>query len=331
MKIQAQQLIAGNDYSDLVKDAYVGYGTLSICMAYISNEARPDYEQQVPAWPSKDTCDDFLGNDYSIETLSYFDIEAFQSISNCDLYILALSNLTEHEVHEIDLMMAEMSVLVLYQGENVFRKMQHVDSLIRCEHDLLKAMFALGWSVWTSSFCCPPIGFDLADFFRSVLHFDHGVMRLVENATLADDPENKAKEALESLYADEITHQQVSSVFVALNSYPEKFFKYLSPVTAVYNSWLKAGSDQTLFSFTGHRIKTTYQAYPLLQITMLVNTEPLEAFQLRKKIESEEMEIARENQIPRKNPFMGDDVDFDWEGIPEFLIPQHLRAVEGKD
>lgn len=331
MKIQAQQLITGNGFRDLVKDVYEDCGTLSICLAYISNEARPDFKQQVPAWPSKDTCDEFLGHDYSIEVLSYFDIESFKSISNCDLYILALSNLTEHEIQEIDLMMVDMSVLVLYQGENVFRKMQHVDSLIRCEHDLLKAMFALGWSVWTSSFCCPPSAFDLAEFFSGVLQFDHGVMRLVENATLADDPESKAKEALESLYADEITHQQVSSVFVALNSYPENFFKYLSPVLGVYNSWLEAGSDQTLLSFTGHRIKTTYQAYPLLQITMLASAEPLEAFQLRKKVKSEEMEIARKNQIPRKNPFMGDDVDFDWEGIPEFLVPQHLRAVEGKD
>lgn len=251
----------------------------NILMIYLANQSSPDFESYIPEWPT----DEINNQKYIIKSKCYFDVNSLKNCVNFDLIILAVEHINQVDAQEINALLLKIepkNTVLLYRNEPNYQAIQGINSYIRCDCNLLKVMFALGWSVATLClYTNQLIGFDFGDFTEVVCQFKHGVLNVVDHTTQVSDYESLAQEALNHWQVNGFDTDFIAGLFCTTNVQ----FKSIdfcmadyAKIIALYHARFRALGVFPNHVFGVSVPKSSYQAYPFIQVTMFGTINQIE-------------------------------------------------------
>lgn len=254
--------------------------SFNILMIYLANDFNPDFEKNLPEWPK----DEVSKQKITISSKCYFDINSLNNFVNFDLIILAIECINQIEVQEIDALLLALQpkkTMLLYQGKNIYLKLESINSYITCDYNLLNGMFALGW--YTATLCLYSdqlIAFDFIDFAEAVFQFKHGILYLAELNTQASDYESLAQAAVNYWQVEGVDTTAIAGLFCAtsikFNNSNFRMADYIK-VISLYHSRFRELSVYPSHVFGVSVPESSYHAYPFIQLTMIGTVNQIEA------------------------------------------------------
>lgn len=250
-------------------------GHFDILTIYLANEANPDFESYIPEWPEDERDDQKI----IITSKCYFDIHLLSNGMSYDLIILAIDNFSEIDALEINELLVNLqpkNTVLLHRGDNSCQALNCIDSYIRYDDDLLKGIFALGYTVGNLCFYSNNlIGFDFSDFTETVCKYKHGIMYIIDHTTQVGNYEDLAQEALNDWVFKGVDTNSIAGLVSATNFRLKDIDFHMADfgkIMAKYQERFRALGIFPCNLFGVSMQQTSYQAYPFIQITMFGTT-----------------------------------------------------------